>query len=131
MPTARQALARTQVTKKLAPDQAGAKKLTQRFGDRLVCVRYRQDLTAGRRYTTVELVVDEGPIPVDKRSSAVVHLRIGYDEVALQHAVRQHGGVWDRQLRAWLVGRAVAKRLRLENRVVRKSPTVDSKDGKD
>ena len=27
-----------------------------------MCVRYRQDKAANRRYTTVEVIVDEGPI---------------------------------------------------------------------
>jgi hypothetical protein len=43
----------------LRPGQKGTKKLVTRFGDRLICVRYRYDTMRGKRFTTVELIVDE------------------------------------------------------------------------
>jgi hypothetical protein len=43
----------------LRPGQKGTKKLVSRFGDRLICVRYRYDATRRKRFTTVELIVDE------------------------------------------------------------------------
>lgn len=49
---------RTRVLRKLSPQQVGALKLARRFGDLLVCVRYRHDPDRQVRYTTVELVVD-------------------------------------------------------------------------
>ena len=124
-------LAHLQVTKKLAPEQPGAKKLTERFGEQLVCVRYRHDAEAGRRYTTVELVVDEGPMPIDKRTPSVVHPRVDYDERALQQAIRQQGGIWDRKLRVWRVQRDAVLSLQLQNRVLRNLPAVDTENGKD
>ena len=124
-------LAHLQVTKKLAPGQPGAKKLTERFGEQLVCVRYRHDAKAGRRYTTVELVVDEGPMPIDKRTPSVVHLRVDYDERALQQAIRQQGGIWDRKLRVWRVQRDAVLSLQLQDRVLRNLPAVDTENGKD
>ncbi len=52
-------LQRSSIIKKLHPDQKGALRLAERFGDRLVCVRYRTDHESGRRFTTVEIVVEE------------------------------------------------------------------------
>ena len=43
------------------PGQKGTKKLVQKFGDRLIFVRYRYDTERRRRFTTVELIVDESP----------------------------------------------------------------------
>ncbi|HKJ04702.1 MAG TPA: hypothetical protein VJ974_03815 [Geopsychrobacteraceae bacterium] len=43
----------------LSPGSKGTKKLTEQYGDQLVCVRYRYDATKQRRYKTVELIVDE------------------------------------------------------------------------
>ena len=43
------------------PGQKGTKRLLERFGARLLYVRYRYDRDARRRYTTVELVVDSQP----------------------------------------------------------------------
>ncbi|MDF1556268.1 MAG: hypothetical protein P1P84_24585 [Deferrisomatales bacterium] len=44
----------------LTPGQRGTRRYQDRYGERLVCVRYRYDEATGRRYTTVELIEDEG-----------------------------------------------------------------------
>ncbi|WP_322816587.1 hypothetical protein [Chloroflexus sp.] len=44
---------------KLKPGQRGTKKLQALYGDRLICVRYRYDFETGRRFKTIELIVDE------------------------------------------------------------------------
>ena len=43
----------------LRPGKKGTKKLVARFGDRLICVRYRYDARRRKRFTTVELIVAE------------------------------------------------------------------------
>ena len=48
---------RTRLT--LRPGQRGTRKLLTRYGDRLVCVRYRYDERRKKRYETVELIVEE------------------------------------------------------------------------
>lgn len=53
----------TRVTKTLWPQQPGTLKLLQRYGPALLCVRYRHDASHQRRYTTVEIVVDEAALP--------------------------------------------------------------------
>ncbi len=131
MPPKPNRLARMQVTKKLGPGQPGTKKLAQRFGDQLLCVRYRQDIEAGRRCTTVELVVDEGPMPIDKRTPPFVHIRVGYNELALQQAIRQQGGTWDKQLRLWHVRQEAVQLLQLHARVLRNLPDLDTENGKE
>lgn len=64
----------SRIIKKLLPNSPGAKRLSDRFGSALVCVRYRLDQTAGRRYTTVEIVVDSAAIV----QTGDVHVRVGY-----------------------------------------------------
>ena len=112
-------LHQVRITKKLGPDQAGAKKLAQRYGETLVCVRYRQDALSGQRYTTVEIVVDNGPIAVDNRLPDTVHLRIAIGEIDLQRQIKQLGGEWDRSHRAWRVAKAAVIQLKLHHRIVR------------
>jgi hypothetical protein len=131
-------LSQTRVIKKLGADQPGAKKLARRFGADLVCVRYRQDANAGQRYTTVEIVVDAGPMPADKRLPTrltsrlptQVHVRIALDEQALQRTVKQNGAEWDRQAKAWRMPKEAALRLELQNRIVKKCPDIDTGNGK-
>ena len=43
----------------LRPGQKGTKKLVARFGAGLICVRYRYDTKRKKRFTTVELIVDQ------------------------------------------------------------------------
>ena len=46
---------------KLKPGQNGTRKLLARFGERLLCVRYRYDEARSLRFTTVELIVAQPP----------------------------------------------------------------------
>ena len=57
-----QAVSSFKVTKKLAPGTAGAQKLLHRFGDALVCVRYRVTPDGEARCTTAEPVQEQVPI---------------------------------------------------------------------
>ncbi len=43
----------------LRPGMAGTKKLLARYGERLLCVRYRYDSATGRRVKTAELIVQD------------------------------------------------------------------------
>ena len=63
-------IAATRITKKLLPLQPGAKKLTARYGEALIYVRYRLDPTEDRRYTTVELLGADGPAITHIKSNA-------------------------------------------------------------
>ena len=103
------------VIKKLSSGAAGTQRLLARFGSALVCVRYREDAARSRRYTTVELVVDERP---GKPSSSLV--RIGYQETSLRQQVKAAGGVWDAQRKLWRLPRTAIRRLNLKDRVVPK-----------
>ena len=102
------------VLKKLSPTAPGAKRLATRYGDALVCVRYREDAAGHRRLTTVELVVDERPIPIPPPSC----VRIAYEEAELRCQVKAAGGIWDRKQKVWRVPRAAIRKLKLERRVV-------------
>lgn len=122
---------RSRITKKLSPDQEGTKWLRKRFGSALVCVRYRRDEVAGRRYTTVELLVDEGPIEPRRTTSADVLVFALKDEVELRRALMEHGGTWLPSRRAWKIPHRIATRLRLQHRIIpQASPPNDNKNGK-
>ncbi|MBI3140704.1 MAG: hypothetical protein HYZ19_02435, partial [Rhodocyclales bacterium] len=64
------------VTKKLAPGADGAKRWTEHFGARLVCVRYREDAAGGKQYKTVELVVGERRLQTRRRDEAAIPVRV-------------------------------------------------------
>ena len=57
----------------MKPGERGTKKLLAKYGDGLVCVRYRYDEEKRKRYKTVELIVeDTGPgIPAEQRDTVL------------------------------------------------------------
>ena len=81
----------------LKPGQRGTKQLVDLYGNRLVWVRYRYDPRAGKRYKTVELIVEEGPWspPSNRKPRQPVFVRIGYGEERLRERVKASGGRWD------------------------------------
>ncbi|QQS45235.1 MAG: hypothetical protein IPM66_14900 [Acidobacteriota bacterium] len=104
----------------LKPGQRGTKKLTELYGDQLICIRYRYDAENGRRYKTVELIVDEGPwIPRKCRiqPGAMVDLKIGFSELDLQKKISIAGGRWDSKRCVWVLRYDRALMLGLENRI--------------
>ena len=103
------------VTKTLEPGQPGAVKLGQRYGDSLLCVRYRQDASGLVRYTTVELIVDRAEI--SQKSKRIVGVRIEYHEEALRMKARSAGARWDADSRLWRMPLSVAHALALTERV--------------
>jgi hypothetical protein len=112
-------LGQTRIAKKLLPDQPGAKKLKQRFGDQLVCVRYRHDRGRNMRYTTVELLVDAAPlVKTDAPKADKVYVHIGPTEKTLRLIATSHGAKWDIAKQAWFMPRATAHRLHLLDRVI-------------
>ena len=105
----------------LKPGQRGTKKLLKRYGDRLVCVRYRYDRAKKKRYKTVELIVEEiewevkSPLPGPKTKVA---LRIEWGEIELGIKVKKAGGVWDAERKVWELAYEQVERLGLEGRIV-------------
>lgn len=100
------------VIKKLPPTAPGAKRLTERFGGALVCVRYREEAESGKRLTTVELIVAERPLP------ARTGVRIAYGETELRRRVKEAGGIWDAEHKVWRLPKSTIRKLKLEQRVV-------------
>jgi hypothetical protein len=116
----------------LRPGAKGTKALTAEFGDRLICVRYRYDITGKRRLKTVEIIVDEGPWeptprqsniePERERPQEIVGVRVAFAEEALRRTVREAGGHWDRQMSLWLMSISTVRLLGLEERIIRVLP---------
>ena len=110
------------------PGQKGTKKLLERFGDRLIFVRYRYDPQRQRRYTTVEIIVDErdwAPRSIDGPSAmATLHrdsqvaVRIDVGEARLRARVKEAGGKWSPARRVWMLPLCRARALGLQGRIV-------------
>jgi hypothetical protein len=109
--------AATRIVKRLSATQAGAIKLAQRYGEALVCVRYRHDAEGRLRYTTVELVVDRAPIAARADPDELVMVRLDFDDAQMRQQALANGAQWDAQRHLWCMTRRTAKRLRLVRRI--------------
>lgn len=90
----------------LKPGQNGTKKFVEKYGDTLVCVRYRYDAEKRKQYKTIEIIVSESdwtPPPSRFSDSMLVSLKIGIKETAAQEQVKAVGGRWDREKKFWYV----------------------------
>ena len=103
----------------MKPGQKGAKKFQERYGAKLVCVRYRYDAVRHRRYTTVELIAEAAPWtpPVKLAAETMVGLRVTFQEVELQRQVKRAGGKWNPERRLWGLRYDQAVALGLEERI--------------
>lgn len=109
-----------QIKATMKPGQNGTKRFLREYGDQLVCVRYRYDKQRQKRITTVELAVDEQDwipgviIPQDRQ----VLIRVDYGETELREQVKQAGGYWMVERKAWRLSWYRVQALGLEQRVV-------------
>lgn len=99
--------------KRLSPGSPGTQRWLERYGKALICVRYRQDDALKRRYTTVEIVVDERSY---QQPDALV--RIAYEEIDLRRKARELGGQWIANRKLWRLSRTAIGTLKLEDRIV-------------
>jgi len=110
----------------LKPGQKGTKRLVDKYGERLLCVRYRYDEASSKRYTTVELIEQEGEWAVD---TPAVHkepllpdrrlgVRLEFSESDLRQQVKARGAIWRPRQKLWEMRYEDIVALGLESRVV-------------
>jgi len=105
----------------LLPGDPGAKNMTDKYGDRLICVRYRFDPSTSRKFKTVELIEEEirrekhsGRIPVNK----ILEIRVHVTEYRLRQTVKAAGGRWNPAKQAWRLPYGMIKNMGLEHRII-------------
>ena len=108
-------------TTTVQPGQRGAKQFVEQYGDRLVCIRYRQDEQRRKRCKTVELIVEEWawtpPLPRRKKGS-IVSIKVAFQEKALRQRIKEEGGVWNPDTHLWEMRYERAIALGLESRIL-------------
>lgn len=102
----------------LKPGQKGTRRLTEQYGERLLCVRYRYDELRGVKLKTVELIVDEwAPGQPRFKDDELVPLNVAYDETELRALLRKMRGRWDAQRKQWFVLYGLVRGTVLEARI--------------
>ena len=107
----------------LRPGQKGTRKLLERYGARLVCVRYLYDAQARTRHTTVELIVASAawqprPRNARRRDDDLVAVRIAFHETDLRERAKRLGALWRPAQKLWEITWRDAKRLAIADRIV-------------
>jgi hypothetical protein len=106
----------------LRPGQNGTKKLQQKYGVRLLAVRYRYDESRRLRLKTVELIEEEfpwsPPVPAGRDPNELVAIRIGYFEEKLRTTVKDVGATWQQENKTWRLSLGAVYALGLEGRLV-------------
>lgn len=90
----------------LKPGQRGTKNLVEKYGDDLLCVRFRYDAELRQRLKTVELIVEKAewnPPPSCYSAETLVPLRIEAADIPMRQQAKAAGGRWDPGKRLWFV----------------------------
>ena len=106
---------------KLKPGQKGTKALVEKYGDALVCVRYRYDEARRTRIKTVELIVERkelSPALDNKEDETLVPVQIAFRETTLKEMAKMMGGRWDPEVRLWYIPFGKIKGTDLEKHII-------------
>jgi hypothetical protein len=89
----------------LKPGQKGTRGLVEKYGESLLCVRYRYDEKRGVRLKTVEIIVEEKQCMTSLRyrDSDIVAVMVPYSHKVLREILKAAGGRWDQEEKLWRV----------------------------
>lgn len=107
----------------LHPGQNGTKELQAKYGDQLVCVRYRYDKARQKRFKTIELIIDEKewiPSPSTVSKGQELYLDIAARETTLRNKIKTAGGTWEPKESAWKLTWEKIQELGIEGRIKHK-----------
>ncbi len=104
----------------MAAGERGTKALVEKYGERLVCVRHRYDESCGRRYKTVELVIEDTVWRPALRHGLddIVYLKLLPDEQRYQRLLRSFGASHDAAQGLWRAKYRHALALDIVDRIV-------------
>jgi hypothetical protein len=105
------------VGKTMQADSRGAIKLTRKFGETLICVRYRISPDGMQRMTTVELEVER--VAVQRKSNPLVAVKIYASEAKLVALAKAKGAWFNVKTRLWRMHQNDAYALGLAKRIAR------------
>ena len=105
-----------EIRKTLRPGDMGTRRLLEQYGEQLIRVCYRIDKIAHKRYTTVELVVDEKPY-IATKPDIFAWVKVNYDEFEARQKLKTAGAKWIIEEKVWIVHYDIAKKPQFKERI--------------
>ena len=117
------------------PGDKGTQALLQKYGERLVCIRYRYDPMHKKRFKTIELIIaeqvwqpPESHPQEDKETGLApkryytrrVGVHVGFQETGLRKQIKATGVMWDPSEQLWFVPEEEVRKLGLVQRVTKR-----------
>ncbi len=109
--------------KTILPGQPGSIRYKNKYGEKLVCVRYKYDEDRNQRQITVELIESENKweknlkrIPPNK----ILPIEVEYHENELRRKVKSLGGKWNSKIKCWELQYKQITALKLKERILQK-----------
>ena len=110
------------ITKKtVTAGNPGTKKWIQKYGENLLCVRYKYDIMNKRKIKTVELEVENEPWEMDVNripANKITRLKVNFGEVRIGKLIRSAGGRWHKKNKYWELPYKDVVALGLEDRII-------------
>ena len=109
--------------------QNGTKKLVSKYGNRLVCIRYRYDEIRKKKYKTIELIIEENDWePRNKlKRDELVCVHVDLNERELRKRIIDAGGKLNHESKLWEIYYENVLQLGIEDRI-RPMPTSCNKN---
>lgn len=102
----------------LKPGQKGTMRLVEKYGEALLCVRYRYDEVRRVKLKTVEIVVDEKPMHSPRfNDSDMVPVSVAFDETELRELLKKIRARWEPQIKMWFAPYRLIRGTPLEARI--------------
>lgn len=103
----------------LKAGQPGTKRLVEKYGDALLCVRFKYDTKTQQRLKTIELIVERTKwIPRPRYADdSLVSVRIGFTEKQLMETAKAAKGRWNPEARLWFIKYGKIKGTPLEKHI--------------
>ncbi|MDB5801524.1 MAG: hypothetical protein JWL63_2463 [Rhodocyclales bacterium] len=97
----------------------------ERFGQKLLAVRYRQSADGKKRYVTVELLVStrESRQTRGHQIDPIVEIRTFTHEIALHDQLKANGAVWNGRTQTWKVRHSIIIKLGIAKKITQNSHT--------
>ncbi len=104
----------------LKPGQPGTKSLAKKYGDALLCVRFRYDADSQQRFKTVGLIVERAkwtPPAPHYTPDTLVPVQIEAFDMPMRSQMKAAGGRWNPEKKLWFVKYGKIVGTALENHI--------------